>query len=165
MTLPLNKGGAPGSGIGLTRDADGNLRLIDGQGVGHGPVVPVRAFPIESPETHISIVDSDGREVAAIAALADLDPDSRAMIQQALASREFMPVIERIESVSRYVTPCTWTVSTDRGPTAFVLKSEEGIRRLPPARLLIADADGIQYLVPDTGKLDERSRKLLDRFM
>jgi len=37
------------------------------------------------------------------------------LIRAELATREFMPVIERIVSVTSYSTPCTWTVETDRG--------------------------------------------------
>jgi len=56
-------------------------------------------------------------------------------------------------------------VKTDRGPTSFVLKNEEAIRRLSSSRLLIADAQGVQYLVPDLHALDRASRKLIDRFL
>jgi hypothetical protein len=56
-------------------------------------------------------------------------------------------------------------VSTDRGPAELVLKGEEDIRRLSQTRLLIADANGIQFLVRDLNRLDRHSRKLLDRFL
>lgn len=76
-----------------------------------------------------------------------------------------MPEIAQLLSVSSFACPSTWQVRTDRGDTALVLKGEEDIRRLSATRLLIADANGIQYLVRDLTRLDRHSRKLLDRFL
>ena len=59
----------------------------------------------------------------------------------------------------------TWEVDTDRGPTRFVLRGEENIRRLPGGMLMIADEHGIQYLIRKLRALDKPSRKLLDRFL
>ena len=76
-----------------------------------------------------------------------------------------MPVLQRLKSVSSYATPSTWAVDTDRGPTRFVLRGEENIRRLPGEMLMIADEHGIQYLIKSLPALDAHSRKLLDRFL
>ena len=89
----------------------------------------------------------------------------RAHAEQALEQREFMPVLQRLIGVSSFGTPSTWDVQTDRGAARFVLKGEEDIRRLSQIRLLIADANGIQFLVRDLSTLDKQSRKLLDRFL
>jgi hypothetical protein len=89
----------------------------------------------------------------------------RALIEEELASREFMPEIRRLASVSTFATPSTWKVDTDRGPTSFTLRGEEDIRRLSPQTLLIADSHGIFYLVRDMQSLDKHSRRLLDRFL
>ena len=79
--------------------------------------------------------------------------------------REFMPVINRIVSVSSYATPSTWQVKTNHGDTRLVLKGEEDIRRLAPPALLIADSNGIYYLIRDRNALDQNSRRILDRFL
>jgi len=148
----------------LHSDPFGRLVLtIDG--VRHDGVVPVRAFPISAPGEGIALVGADGRELAWIGRLEDLPAPQRALVEEELAAREFTPEIRRIIRVSGYVTPCTWTVDTDRGETQFVLKSEEAIRRLPPNGLLIADGRGISFLVRDVGGLDAGSRKVLDRFL
>jgi hypothetical protein len=83
-------------------------------------VVPVRAFPI--PRRHgLSLVSSDGHELAWIDTL-DAGRRRRALIEEELASREFMPEIQRIVSVSTFATPSDWTVQTTRGTTTFTLK-------------------------------------------
>ena len=60
---------------------------------------------------------------------------------------------------------CTWSVTTDRGPTRFVLKGEEDIRRLGKGALLIASAEGINFRIADQLALDRHSRRLLERFL
>ncbi len=150
--------------IELQRDPFGRVTLLL-DGIERGAVVPVRAFAISAPDEGIALVGNEGRELAWIERLEDLPPAQRAIVEEELAAREFMPEIRRIARVSGYVTPCTWTVDTDRGETAFVLKSEESIRRLSRHGLLIADSRGISFLVRDMRELDAASRKVLDRFL
>jgi hypothetical protein len=150
----------------LTRNAFGRLVFTSAEGdeVTEG-VVPVRAFPIAAPDEGLSLVSADGRELAWIDSLADLPDDTRGLIEEELASREFLPEIRRIKQVSSFATPSTWQVETDRGETRFVLKGEEDIRRISQSTLLIADSHGIEFLVRDLQALDKASRKLLDRFL
>lgn len=149
----------------LEFDAFGRLVLIDAAGERHEGVVPVRAFPIAAPDEGISLVGPEGHELAWLDHLGDLPQPQRARVAEALASREFVPQIRRLKSVSTFATPSTWEVETDRGDTRFVLKGEEDIRRLGNMSLLIADSHGIQFLIRDLSRLDRHSRKLLDRFL
>jgi hypothetical protein len=149
----------------LAQDEFGRLVLTDDRGETHVGVVVVRAFPIAAPEEGISLLNAEGHELAWIDHLTDLPDPSRRLLELFLATREFMPVIRRIESVSSFATPSTWHVETDRGMTDLILRGEEDIRRLGGAGLLIADTHGIQYLVRDLQELDAASRRLLDRFL
>jgi hypothetical protein len=149
----------------LSRNRFGRLVMKRADGEVHEGVVPVRAFPITAPGTGIALMSADGHELAWLQDLSALPKAARALVEHELARREFMPVIDAILEVSSYTTPSTWRVSTDRGNTSFVLKGEESIRRLPAGMLLIADEDGIQYLIRDSAALDRASRKILDRFL
>jgi hypothetical protein len=149
----------------LQRNPLGKLVLTTADGQVHEHVVPVRAFPIQAPQGQVSLVGADGHEVAWIEHLDDLADDSRALVQEELALREFTPVIQRLREVSAFATPSTWTVDTDRGPTSFVLKGEEDIRRLGRDVLLVLDSHGVQFLIRQPQSLDRHSRKLLDRFL
>ncbi|MCL4701875.1 MAG: DUF1854 domain-containing protein [Burkholderiaceae bacterium] len=152
-------------GFTLARDRFGRLLVRLPDGTTHVGAVAVRAFPISAPGESVSLLDSEGHELVWIARLADLPEATRVVLEEELARREFMPEIRAITSVSGFVTPCTWEVATDRGPTRFVLPGEEAIRRLSPSTLLIADSHGIHYLLRDIAALDRNSRKLLDRFL
>ena len=82
-----------------------------------------------------------------------------------MQTREFMPEILRVDAVSSFTTPSTWSVQTHRGDTQFVLRGEEDIRRISGKTLIVADEHGVQFLIRDLPTLDRHSRKLLDRFL
>ena len=149
----------------LERDNYGRLVLTAENGERHEGVTPVRAFPIAAPDEGISLVNFEGHEVGWAERIADLPDGVRGLIEEELASREFVPEIERIASVSSFACPSIWQVRTNRGAAELTLKGEEDIRRLSRTRLLIADSHGIQFLVRDLNELDRHSRKLLDRFL
>jgi hypothetical protein len=149
----------------LERDAFGRLVLTDAEGERHVGVTPVRAFPLSAPGEGVSLVGSEGRELVWIDRLEALPAATRALLEQELAVRDFAPTLLKLHGVSSFGVPSTWTVSTDRGDTSFVLKAEEDIRRLEDGALLIASAAGVQFRVPDPAALDRHSRKLLERFL
>lgn len=149
----------------LSRDGFGRLILTTSLGKVFEGVVPVRAFPIQAPEDGIALVHTDGHEAMWIDRLDALPEPAQGLIREELASREFMPEILRIESVTSFSTPCTWHVLTNRGDTRFVLRGDEDIRRVGLTILLVTDSHGIQFLIRDREKLDKESRKILDRFL
>lgn len=149
----------------LERNNFGRLVLTDTEGQVHEGVVPVRAHPISAPDEGVSLVGQDGHELLWVDRLSALPAPERELLQAELASRDFMPTIQRIKKVSTFSTPSQWTVETDRGETQFILRTEEDIRRLGEGRLLIASSHGLQMLVPDRFALDKGSKKLLERFL
>lgn len=149
----------------LRRQASGRLQFIDASGTTHEGVVPVRAFPLAAPDEGISLVGTDGRELAWIDRLQDVPAEIQALLQDEMALREFVPEITQLKSVSSFGTPSLWTVRTDRGDTSFVLKGEEDIRRLKDRALLIASSEGVQFRITDMAALDRASRSLLERFL
>jgi hypothetical protein len=149
----------------LSRNAFGRLVFTGTDGVVREGIIPVRAFPITSPDRGIALVDQGGHELAWIDQLEDLADELRRLVEVDLASREFIPEIKRIHDVSSFATPSVWSVETDRGKTSFILRGEESIRRLSPAALLISDRHGIHFLIRDRFALDRSSRRILDRFL
>lgn len=149
----------------LVRNPFGKLVLTTPAGEVVEGVVPVRAFPIQSPELGISLIHTDGHEVAWVDQLSQVPEPAQSLIREELQSREFTPSILNINSVTSFSSPCTWHVKTDRGDTNFVLRGDEDIRRVGPTILLITDSHGIQFLIRDAATLSRESRKILDRFL
>ena len=131
----------------------------------HLGAVVVRAFPIAEPDRNISILSAEGKELVWIDDLEEVSLANRQVIERALQMREFMPEILRLDGVNSFSTPSTWRVQTNRGPTEFVLKGEEDIKRLSTNTLIVADAHGVQFLIRNLPALDRHTRKLLDRFL
>lgn len=149
----------------LRRDAFGRLVLTSAAGVVHEGVVPVRAYPIQAPNDGVALMATDGHEVAWLDRLSDAPQALQDLIHEALDTREFMPEIQSIDSVTSFSTPCTWSVQTDRGPTRFVLRGDEDIRRVGATVLLVTDSHGIQFKIRDLALLSKESRKIMDRFL
>jgi len=158
---------ASGPAFGLARNPLGRLVCSLPDGSEHHGVTPVRAFPIGAPDEGLALVSAEGRELVWVPRLSSLPAGQRALIEDELASREFMPEIRSILSVSTFSTPSTWRLETDRGPAELVLKAEEDIRRLPGERitLLVTSGHGIVFRVPDLRGMDRHSRRLLERFL
>jgi hypothetical protein len=159
-TDPLRPGG-----FGLSHDPRGRLILIDAEGRRHVGVEPVRAFPISDPRRWLSICDEQGSELAFIDDLAELPQQVRAVLDEDMVRRDFVPVIERIVNVSGESEPSDWDVVTDRGTTRFTLANDHDVRRLGRQGATIVDAHGTRYLVRDFDALDAASRRLLERYL
>lgn len=149
----------------LQRNAFGKLVLTNATGEIFESVVPVRAFPIQTPNAGIAIVDTSGQEQAWIEQLNELPAPLQQLLQEELNTREFMPEIQDITHVSSFATPSTWQVITNRGNTSFVLRGDEDIRHLGQGTLLISDNHGVQFIIRDRFALPKHSKKILDRFL
>lgn len=150
----------------LTRNAFGKLIYTGADGTPHEGITPVRAFALTAPDQGLSLISAEGKELQWIDRLDDLPEVVRTLIAEELAQREFMPVIQRIVAVGSFATPSTWQVETDRGATELILKSEDDIRRLRGTNgLLIADSNGIHFMIRDRTALDAHSQKILKRFL
>jgi hypothetical protein len=147
--------------LSLSYDSFGRLVVELPGGEQHVGVVPVRAYPFSAPTELISLVDEQGHEVYLVRNLSDLPSATQSLLKEDLKRREFMPVIQKIHSVSSSAEPSDWLVTTDRGQTTFTLTSEDHIRRLPPDGALIADEHGIRYRIMDLAALDAHSRRIL----
>ena len=149
----------------LLRGADGSLQAIDATGVHFEQLTPLRLFPLTDPHHWVVLVDRQGREVAMIADPQRLDNLSAELLHEELKTREFVPHVNRILWVSGNSEPSQWRVSTDRGITEFVLNDEKDIRRLGAHGVLIVDAHGIRYLIPDDRQLDRQSRRTVEWYI
>jgi hypothetical protein len=163
---PTNAHPSPNADFTLERDDRGRLVLRCGDGRRIVGVEPARAFPISGPDGFVSICDPEGHELLYIEDVAVLPTELRGVLDEELAHREFVPIVQRIERVSADTDPSEWQIVTDRGPVTFLMEdSDNDVRRLGPHRILLVDSHGIRYLIPDTRRLDAASRRILDRYL
>jgi hypothetical protein len=148
----------------LHLDPFGRVVLTDADGLPHEGVMAIRAFPLSHRDRWVSLCDSAGRELACVEDPERLSPETRAVLNEALAKVEFLPVIERVRRVTTG-EPSQWQVETDRGAVTFILKSDDDIRRLGENGVLIVDSEGVRYLIPDHTALDAASRRAVERYL
>jgi hypothetical protein len=165
MNTTGNGAPRPAMSFGLSRDQWGQLVFIGPDGERHVNVVPVPLFPISDPASWISIRSASGAELMCIEDQAALPGEVKQLLREELSRREFVPVIERIVRVSGNSEPCEWQVETDRGPTQFVLKSEDDVRRIGDQQILILDAHGTRYHIPDLSAVDSKSRRIVEWYV
>lgn len=146
----------------LERHAHGRLSLVAADGARHDNVDVLRGFPVTAPRGPVAVVAADGTELAWIDSLEAAPAPLRAMLEQELAQREFLPVIERIEAVSDS-EPAEWSVATDRGPRRFKVAHADDIARLPDDSAFITDIDGIRYHIESLSRLPLRDRRLFEK--
>lgn len=152
------------SGTEFTFSCDARRRLVaeDANKNRHVGLSVMRLFPMSDPDNCIAVFDAAGKELCCIPSIANLPEGSATAIRTTLTHSEFIPVIERIVHISSNDPPCRWTVETDRGNTEFIINDEKDLRRLSQWSVLILDARGIRYSIPDTRKLNVYSRRAVE---
>jgi hypothetical protein len=151
------------SSVVLRAAEDGRLHALEG-----GRYVPVRlrqCFPWSEPGLHLSLRDDQDREVAIVDDPADLDPESRAALEQALAAAGFVLEVIRVLDIEEEVEIRQWTVETRQGRRSFQTHLDDWPRALPNGGILIRDVAGDLYRLAAPGEMDKRSRELLWAFI
>ncbi len=135
-------------------------------------IVPVRAFPISSPNTFISIREPDtrlggrGEEIGMIEDPSQFPADVQNLLGIELERRYFTPAIQKIHSFREKFGFCYWDVSTAAGRIEFIMTNPTGsIRTLEDGRIFLYDIDGNCFTVEDPNKLDKRSYKMLENYL
>lgn len=150
--------------LSLFRDESGRLRLTVEDDRSYLDVRVVRAFPFSDPARFIGLLDGADKVIGLVEDPRELEDDSRALAEEALARHYFIPTIQRVVSLTEQYGVVYLDVETDRGPREFVAKGlRDAIADLGEGELLISDVDGNRYRIADWRQLDVRSRRFLDR--
>ena len=152
--------GASGEALrSFERTADGQLAAVqDGL---RTPVRVCRCFPWLEPQSFISLRDEKENEVALLTDLGTLDPESRTLVEAALAEAGFVLEIERIESSEEIFEIRHWVVQTRQGPRAFQTPHDTWPRKIARGGYLIRDVAGDLYRIARPEALDAKSQKIL----
>ena len=146
------------------KDEKGRLVLVDPAGVRHVNVHPAKLFPLTDKDFWISIQSEGAREILCIEDPQTLPEPSRTILLEALARRDFVPIIQVIHRIVRLADGHEWHVTTDRGDTSFEVETDESIQNLGHGRLVIVDRRNTRYLIPNVASLDRISRRKLEHY-
>lgn len=149
----------------VARDEAGRIVVwLEGQPQPIRDAQILRCFPWSLPDQYISLRNSDGKEVALVKELDDLDEASRKVVQEEMDKKIFNPkILEILDYVYEFGVSSV-TARTDRGEVKFQIRSRDDVRLLSPTRALFRDADGNVYELEDLTRLDPASRKHLAHY-
>ncbi len=148
---------------------DGGLLGLRLGGEDLGRVALLRMFPLRKPEKFISVrrenrERSDSRvEYGVIEDLAAFTGEQRALIDEELERRYFVPEITAVTNVKEEYGHTYWTVETTAGGRSFtVFDMNSNLLNLGGGRVMIVDVDGNRYIFPDVSKIGEKALRLIE---
>lgn len=160
----------------FTRSTGGLISLHvtqpDGREEDFERIVPVRAFPITTPDEFISIREPDtrmggrGDEIGMIRRLSDFAGEAADLIGEELSRRYFTPSITKIHAFHEKFGYCYWDVTTGAGRVEFIMSNpSSSIRTLEDGRVFMYDIDGNCFTIDDPTKLDKASLKKVEIYL
>jgi len=128
----------------------------------------LRVSPLTDPDRYISIREGEmnGQEVGLLGKWQRLDRESRELVREELERRYLYPVVTRVVAVKTFFGMALVTLETDRGTREVTLRDvRDNVVYLGEARLLVTDAEGNRYDIPNVRELDRTSRALLSQVL
>lgn len=131
---------------------DGVLILkMDGQCV--NLAAPRRAVPLTSPDEFIVLIGEDGKEIGILRCLADLEPDSRQLLEEELYEIYRATIIERVLSIKRDAVSglIRWAVEVENSDDDDKPQLPTGIK--PALGLRLLQKAGVKTEAEQPGQL------------
>ena len=123
---------------------------------------PRRLFPVSRADTYITLLNSEGVEIAIIRAMTDLDKESFDVVQYSLNDYYLVPHIIRILSVTEKYGTLHWSVETERGFKEFDIRNRNhDVKVYKDGRVRVRDSDDNRYVITDYRALDKHSKSQL----
>ncbi len=123
---------------------------------------PRRLFPVNKVYNYITLLSQDGKEIAVIRDIIDLNDASRGVIKESLDEYYLVPIITRIISITQKSGTLNWQVETNRGYKTFDVRDRNhDIRIYNDGSVRVRDSHDNRYLIEDYRKLDKHSYKQL----
>lgn len=138
------------------------VNLVLKNGSSYESLEPRRLFPVSRLEEYITLLDSEGVEVAIIRSLSDLNKESREVIEYSLNDYYLVPHITKIVSITEKYGTLHWSVETDRGPKEFDIRNRNhDVKAYSDGRVRVRDSDDNRYVIEDYRRLDNHSKNQL----
>ncbi len=150
-----------------------NIRLFEQNGLVFAEVLGETcrvllslAFPYESRDTYVSVLDIHEDEIGIIVDLNDIDEASRAVAAAEIKRRYYMPEIISIKAMKEKSGFGYWEVNTTEGDMSFtVWDNFKNIVKIGTDKAVIFDVSGNRFCVPELSKLDKKSRRKIELYL
>ncbi|MBQ7363668.1 MAG: DUF1854 domain-containing protein [Clostridia bacterium] len=148
----------------ITR-GENNLVSLAAGGESYRDLEPRRLFPVSRELEYITLLDEDGREVAVIRSINDIDEESQEVIKSSLDSYYLVPRITSVINIVQKYGNIHFDVNTDRGPLSFDVLRGNDIKLFRGGAVRVRDSNDNRYVIPDYRKLDKKSRAKLTIYL
>lgn len=141
--------------------------VLDGEDVGRVDVL--RLFPLHEKNKYLSVrkkaesFRDRNTELGIIEDISLFSNEERALVENELQRRYFVPEITRVKNAKEEFGHTYWETETtagDRNFTTFDMSSS--LVRINADSVMLIDVDGSRYLIPSLKKADDKAMKILD---
>ena len=123
---------------------------------------PRRLFPVNRPDEYITMLNTEGVEVAVIRKISELNESSREAVTHSLNDYYLVPHIKRIIAITEKYGTLHWVVETERGIKEFDIRNRNhDIKAFRNGCVRVRDSDDNRYIIDDYKALDKHSRAQL----
>ena len=153
----------------IFKDESGHLRIVVDSEEKSFPIRPIRYFPLTQPKQYCGFFAMGphgemGDEVATVSMIDELDPESKAIVEDALERSSHLIRIEKIYSIQDIRDAYRWHVQTNKKDLIFNVTNIWDTNVFQFRYVLIKDADANMLFI-DMNSLDPKSLSLLDTFL
>lgn len=142
------------------------LRLTVGHEKSYHTVKPAWAAPVSHPGKYLALLDGKGQEIAMLPEPGALPAESLAAVENELRLRYLTATVSAITHARQEYGATYWEVETDRGRRDFVTQNlQENALWFSETHLLLLDVEGNRFEIPDTRRLDQRSRQSIESIL
>jgi hypothetical protein len=149
-------------GIRIARAPNGGVDLIFANGKSFSNIKIVCAAPLSQRRRYICFLDSAGEEICMIRDLSELAAEDRPLAEKELRIRYITTVIRRVFSMRCEAGTLYLQTDTERGLRELIVQnSDENVRWLTDYCVLLIDADGSRFEIPDIRVLGQRMARMI----
>ena len=125
------------------------------------------AFPFDMPNSYISVLDKDQKEIGMIRELSALSPETQKVLSGELGRKYYAPRIEKILSVKERYGFSYWRVDLDNEKdfSFTVQDTYRSMLKVDNTHIFIVDVDGNRFEIPDVEALDRASYKRIELYL
>lgn len=126
----------------------------------------IRTLPLHRPFEYISVSDMDKKEIGIIRDVSDFSESDREIIKNDLEARYYCPEITELHSIRDKMGFFYFDVSIDGFKKTFSVKDiSRNIKMLDSGAVMLTDADGNRFVIPNISALKASSRRKLEPFL
>ena len=125
------------------------------------------AFPFDMPQSYISVLDKDQKEIGMIRELSALSEDTQKILRGELARKYYAPRIKRILSVKERYGFSYWHVDLEEEKdfSFTVQDTYRSMLKVDHEHVFIIDVDGNRFEIPNVEELDRASYKKIELYL